>query len=238
MNNQIASYDKFNEVWEKISSYLDVKDLVTESECVEVLGDSFSIIKLLRNASNLIIQKRFESFLKGFKDTEKPTEEQLNRLLKYIDDKQKAEFISDIFSKILLSNSKLSCMIMGCIMQKIINTGDNVTHSDLICIDALTKFYDFDIKNFKTVCDNQNLKRSKVINLNNIYKKKENENIDKTSISLTLQKCVSCQLVSLESEVDANFDSDDVEFSSIDLDEYYFLLNTGEKLYEYIKIID
>ena len=124
-----------------------------ENDYVELVGDSSRIVGVLRKASELVSRNRFEAFLKGFRDIDNPTEEQLAKLIKYIDNEQKAEFIADTFQKILLAKSSKSCLIMGTIMQDIIESKDELTLEDLVCLDSLTNFFDFDIVHFRYICD-------------------------------------------------------------------------------------
>ena len=98
-------------------------------------------------------KKKFMFFLKGFYGVEHPTEEKLERLYKYIDNETKAEFIADTFSKVLLSNSKLSCTVMGYTIQKLVDGKITLTYDDLICSAALCTFFDYDIVNYKNICD-------------------------------------------------------------------------------------
>ncbi|MFZ3103058.1 MAG: hypothetical protein WA131_08535 [Desulfitobacteriaceae bacterium] len=106
MSNEIAKVNIFDNISNKLDKYLDVKDLVLENDYIEVLGYSVSVFKIFKNASGLIAKKRFQAFLKGFNGVDKPSECQLAKLYDYIDNEVKAEFIADIFSKVLLSNSK------------------------------------------------------------------------------------------------------------------------------------
>ncbi|MHA7767544.1 hypothetical protein [Bacillus atrophaeus] len=76
-----------------MENYMQVRDDVLENDFVQLIGDSSKIVGFLRGSSELIIRKKFESFLKGFSLEEEPTEAQLEKLIKYIDNETKAEFI-------------------------------------------------------------------------------------------------------------------------------------------------
>lgn len=120
-------------------------------------------------------------------------------------------------------------------MQKLIDQKDNLTHEDLVCIDAITKFFDVDIENYKFICAyilNQN---GKSLYYNKTFKDKcKITDKDESSIILTIEKLVSSQLLFRENEVDLNIDSDNLEFSDADNEEYFRISKPGCKLYDYI----
>lgn len=134
---------------EHIETYMQIKNDILENDYVQLLGDSSKMLGFLRSSSELILRKKFESFLKGFSLDEQPNEAQLQRLIKYIDDENKAEFIADTFSKILLSKSSRACLIMGSILNSIVENSEDLTHAHLVSINALMNFYDMDIENYK-----------------------------------------------------------------------------------------
>ena len=153
MLNELSKDNIFDKISDKLEEYLEVKNDILKNDFFEVLGDSVSVLKFLKNANALITKSRFQSFLKGFNEINKPSEYQLEKLYDYIDNENKAEFIADIFSKVFLSNSKLACVIMGSIAQTLINNKIDISHDDLVCAEALTKFFDYDIKNYKLICE-------------------------------------------------------------------------------------
>ncbi|WP_144498077.1 hypothetical protein [Bacillus paralicheniformis] len=144
-----GSKDTLEKALKHIESYIQIKNDILDNDFVQLVGDSSKIVGFLRGSSELIIRKKFESFLKGFSLDEKPTEVQLERLIKYIDDETKAEFIADTFSKILLAQSSKACMIMGSVLNEVVKNKDGLSHEHLTCINALLNFYDMDIENYK-----------------------------------------------------------------------------------------
>ncbi len=174
-----------------------------ENDYFEVLGDSVSVLKLLKNSNKLIAKiakKRFDSFLKGFNKENSPSEYQLSKLYNYTDNEAKAEFIADIFSKVMLSNSKLACVIMGIISKNLIESEKDISHDHLVCVEALTKFFDYDIKNYKKICEylenymkNRKAKR-KGFEVSYALTKYciANGDTNTKSVNLTLEKAIAC----------------------------------------------
>jgi GMP synthase PP-ATPase subunit len=232
-NELIKLNDIFEEINTKLNTYLDVKDLLFENEYVEVLADSFKVVGLLRNASKLISQKRFEAFLKGFKDVHTPTEQQLSKLAEYIDNEQKAEFIADTFQKILLSKSSKACLIMGTILKDLIDEKADLIPADIVCLNALTNFFDHDIANFKTVAVFALESKWKYFGLGRL-KTFFKENIDTSSIDLTVEKAVAYQMLEKEIEVSLSIDEDNLDSSEVESDTKFAITLPGRKLYEYI----
>src|SRR5690606_38739778 len=98
--------------------------------------------------NNYVIQKRFESCLKGFSE-DMPTEKQLEKLKKFINSPDRAEFISDSFRKVILSNSSKASMAIGTIINQIVIENQPLSYEKLASLNALSQFYDLDIENFK-----------------------------------------------------------------------------------------
>lgn len=238
MANDLAISDTLKEITDKIEYFLNLKDTIVESEYFELAGDSFKLLGLLRNLSTLASKKRFQSFLKTFKDTDVPTELQLKKLLNYIDDEHKAEFISDTFEKILASNSSKSCLIMGTILQKIIDKKENLSHNVLVCIDALTKFFDVDIINFKFLCDYILHNKKHYLIIDRRFKEFCHENkINLSSLCLTIEKSATYQLLFKETTSDLDIDEDNIGIAEVDTYEYYELNSPGALLNDFINTL-
>lgn len=235
MGNELSNSNIIDALGEKLNSYLDIKDSVLDNDYAELFGDFSKVFGFLRKADKLIAQKRFDAFLNGFREDEKPTEEQLAKLMIYIDSEQKAEFIADTFKKILLSKSSKSCLIMGTIMKDLITSKANLTLEDLICLDALTNFFDYDFDNYKYICNCAYEKKNKVFNLYWQWVKKCNEDgFSVSGVTLTVEKAVSHQLLSKDIDVELDIDSNDVGSSGAESDISYSMTEPGSKLYEYI----
>ncbi|HCX1648510.1 TPA: hypothetical protein OY313_002223 [Staphylococcus aureus] len=90
-------------------------------------------------------------FLQGFNPEEIPSEEKLKKLKKYVNNEEKAMFISDTLSKILLSKSTYANMLLGYLLNYIIENNEDLDMDYLIVVDALNNLYDKDIINFKKI---------------------------------------------------------------------------------------
>ncbi|MEC1437406.1 hypothetical protein P9D57_01300 [Bacillus sonorensis] len=232
--------DILEKALKSIETYMQVKDDVLDNDFVQLLGDSSKIVRFLRGSSELILRKKFESFLKGFSLNEKPTEAQLERLIKYIDDEAKAEFIADTFSKILLSKSSKACLIMGSILNSVVEDSEDLTHAHLISINALMNFYDMDIKNYKFILSlfkeqNNAMDKGKLKNLSlsHILKEIKENKLDKTSVVITLEKSVSHQLLFRDMKVEVDVDPD-ADFTDTETIEYFSLTSSGILLESYL----
>jgi hypothetical protein len=239
MSDSLIISDTFKEITHKIESYLNLKELIIENEYLEIAGDSFKFVGLLRNISTLASRKRFESFLKTFKDNDTVTEVQLKKLVDYIDDEHKAEFISNIFHKVLTSNSSKCCLIMGSILQKIVDKKDSLSHNELVCIDALTSFFDVDITNLKFLYSYILNRKNKILIISKEFKTHCHElNMDIDSITLTIEKLVSHQLLFKDTDSEIDIDKDNIEFADVDTYDFYEVTPPGLMLNKFIQALN
>ncbi|WP_426552196.1 hypothetical protein [Bacillus pumilus] len=222
---------------EKISNLLEVKNSILDNDYVQLLGDTSKIIGLFRSASELILKKKFESFLKGFSINEKPIEIQLEKLKEYIDDETKAEFVADTFSEILLSNSSKACLIMGTILKDIVEMRNDLKHEELIAINALKDFYDVDISNFNIIQSVFVEKSEEKIGLTDILFKIKHNNLDDISVLMTLDKAAATQLLFKTSSVDMSTEVNDFENRRKEADDFYVMTTGGKLLTKYISRI-
>ncbi|WP_163539010.1 hypothetical protein [Gracilibacillus sp. YIM 98692] len=242
MTDKKTTFEKGKEMLDKVSEklegYLEIKKEILDNEYMQLLGDTSKVVGFLRNANTLITQKRFEAFLKGFNKDEIPTEKQLAKLLDYIDDEEKAQFISDTFSKILLSKSTKSCMILGLIMYKVIEEKEEISHNYLVCVDGLMNLFDNDIDNIKFVYDYFNESEKTMFRLESreFIDLCQSQNVDRNSLELSVEKALNYQLLRKTYEIDLNIDSDDPGsgFSEAENDEYIRESDPGKLLYNYI----
>lgn len=249
MSNKLVpiNEDVIRDISAKLVEYLDFKDSIFENEFVESFGDSFKLIKLLKTGHDLISRRKFNAFLKGFCYDGTPTEEQLLKLHKYINNETKAEFIADMFSKVLMSNSKLACMVMGTMINDLSSSDKDITHTQLICANSLTSFFDNDIKNYYKLvtfiindidsifygqligfCESDNSNYHKFCGKNS-----KNEN----NINMTLYKAISNQLFFERNEIIPDVQNEDYYFNTVDSEIHFIMTKAGELLYEYIKKI-
>lgn len=238
-----------DEIESKIEKFSGLIETVTENDIVKTAIGASGIINTAVRINNIVIQKRFESYLKGFSDN-KPTEEQLLKLEKYINSPEKAEFIADTFRKVLLSNSSKATLIMGTIMNSVLEEQKEISHEMLICLNALSQFYDVDIINFKLLYEfkdylgSNELKIPKLSNRNKKVRKAfyissrkfkqfaSEKNITQSSLLITLEKCIGLQLIIRELEPDIDVDID-IEMESADvrhqeIDEKFTFSSAGE----------
>lgn len=230
-------------IWERLSQTLEtsmkLKGDFFENDYVELAGDTFKLFGFAKKASALISQKKFENFLKGFNPRQIPTEEQLKKLEKYVTNEQRADFIADSISKILLSKSTKTCILMGTLLNSIIEKDNDVSYEEMICLNALLNFYDVDLDNYKLISQfiNNNVRtpRGTVSLEGRIFNDFIKEsNLNKASVRLTIEKCVSIQILSQEFDLDSDFDDDYISNSNVDLDEYHKVTLPGKMLYELI----
>ncbi|WP_342545791.1 hypothetical protein [Lysinibacillus sp. FSL K6-4013] len=242
------------EIGEKIEKVSDFLTTVTDNEIVKSSGEIFKFVDLGIKANNWISQKRFEQCLKGF-TMDEPTEQQLNKLKKFIDSPEKAEFVANTFRQVLLSNSSKASLIMGTILNSVVDDEKEVSHETLICLNALSHFYDIDIKNLKLldqyidyVGPNElrtpKLKRNKTEyfyvsgRLNYFAKEKD---VTRNSLLITLEKSVGLQLITKELEPDIGVDIDtDMEMADVtqDIDEKYYFNSVGKIMLSLIQRIE
>lgn len=251
IDNGGMKMDKTTEVIDtlvdKIEKFNEVVETVSENDYAKFLTNTSKIVSSAVKLNNFIISKRFEAFLKGLANGE-PTDRQLQKLERYIDSPEKAEFIADSFRKVLLSNSSRSSLIMGIILYTIIENEEDITHEKLICLNALSEFYDIDIQNFILLYEFKDYKRLNVTNLaynlgigpksyikfdlSYLREFASINNVSKESLIITLDKSINLQLINrnykanMSVDIDAEYELADVTNSEIE--EYYAFNVIGE----------
>lgn len=212
------------------NDYSELKDLLDDN--LELISDSVKVLNLLRRGYS---QLKFKSFLKGF-NIENPEDGDIKRLIDYIDNKEKSEFIASTFDKILTSNSKIACYIMGLLFNEISKDNRNIEQSDLVLINALSRMNDYDIENFVHLFS--------IIQCNNNYdtlkitdgmksKLKVHYNVSDLNLYLSLNTMFNVGL--LETRLyDIN---DEGNFSIHNFDSSYFFNLLSAELYKYAKKI-
>lgn len=237
MENKLILVDgKIKDISTKLIEYLDFKDSIFENEFVESFGDSFKLVKLLKTGHDLISRRKFNAFLKGFCYDDTPTEEQLSKLNKYIDNEGKAEFIADMFSKALLSKSKLSNMVMGILLGDLINTRDNISIYHLLCADALEVFYDIDVKCFHQMVEYMKIEEKSFSekfwgHKHSFIKNLDYEHFNKYGMfasNITIRKSLQNDLIALDNR------EKDYDGNEKGIYKTYYLTEAGELFYTYI----
>ena len=144
--------ERFNKVIEIIEessdNWINLKDKLPE---IEVTEDFSSLVKLADKGIRLLSMRKFKIFLDGL-FYEDISYENIDKLLNYVKNKEKAEFITNTFDKVLDANSRIACCIMGLLINEMINCNRDVEYKDLLLIQSLKELNDFEIKKFIEVC--------------------------------------------------------------------------------------
>ena len=153
-------------------------------------------------------------------------EKSINQLYNYVNDADRAFFVSDSFRKIILCNSRLASSIIAYIMGEIIAESREFKHSDALLYNALYQMTDYDVRNFKYIMENTVGRFSeddKIIDETKIIENKE-------SINLTIQVCLASGLLGVESTVEY----DDGLISG----DFKVVTSVAERLLEYINKVN
>ncbi|KXZ21824.1 DNA-directed RNA polymerase [Bacillus nakamurai] len=236
---------------DEFNGYKDLKKIIVENDYVEMFSEISPMLKFAKNIFDFAQEIKFNMFLKGFNENDVPLDQQIQKLRKYIDNPTRAEFIANTINKILVANSSEACLIIGTILNSVVNENKDIEHEKLVVINALASFFNHDIQNYRKILDYINLKAEKINKNRNIIIKEpkviyhsdvwgqgNKQKIQVESMYLTLDKCVSFQIVNREYETRTD-SSIDIDFESIDvdteLDEFYVISSAGFTLYKYIK---
>ncbi|MGX4177389.1 DNA-directed RNA polymerase [Bacillus velezensis] len=236
---------------DEFNGYKDLKKTIVENDYVEMFSEISPMLKFAKNIFDFAQEIKFNMFLKGFNENDIPLDQQIQKLRKYIDNPIRAEFIANTINKILAANSSEACLIIGTILNSVVNENKDIEHEKLVVINALASFFNHDIQNYRKILGYINLKAEKTNKNRNIIMKEpkviyhsdvwgqgNKQKIQAESMYLTLDKCVSFQIVNREyetrtdSSIDIDFESVDVE---TELDDFYVISSAGFTLYKYIK---
>lgn len=227
-------YNLFEKFQTLSSEYADYKDILFDDINTELAEDSFKTLKLLNNGRKIWSITRFKYFIKGLNLNS--NEESIQKLINYVDDKDKAEFITNTFEKILQSNSKLACCVMGIMLNDMCESNKSISQNNLVILQALSMMNDFDITNFTHIISispwGKN-KKYKTIKINDIQGCVNKYNDTTQGIGLTINLLEKYGLIESDGEIDLSLDSDDVDFSSADYEKYYQFNTLSQILYEY-----
>ncbi|MCY8946248.1 DNA-directed RNA polymerase [Bacillus atrophaeus] len=234
---------------DEFNGYKDLKKKIVENDYVEMFSEISPMLKFAKNIFDFAQEIKFNMFLKGFNEEDMPLDQQIQKLRKYIDNPTRAEFIANTINKILAANSSEACLIIGTILNSVVIENKDIEHEKLVVINALASFFNHDIQNYRKILDYINLKSEKmgrniikkdpkVIYHSDVWGQCNKQKIQAESMYLTLDKCVSFQIVNREyetrtdSSIDIDFESVDVE---TELDEFYVISSAGFTLYKFIK---
>lgn len=139
----------YNRALEEIQTQLEKFSKTELYESSELVMTSTSIGKLLYSGVKYAHQKRFQAFLKGLCGNGAINESDINRLKRYINNEERAEFISDQINNVLRTHSKKATLIMGIKLYKLVEENQNPSYDDLLLLNALINLYDKDIINLQ-----------------------------------------------------------------------------------------
>lgn len=179
---------------------------------------------------------KFKIFVKGLNLNS--DDSSLQKLITYVDNKDKAEFITTTFEKILLSNSKLACCVMGIMLNDMCQTNQNVSQENLAILQALSMMNDFDIKNFThlmSIRPWEKHRNHKIIQAKDIKKCISQYQDTMQGINLTINLLEKYGLIESNGEIDLSMDPDDVDLSSAEYEKYSEFNLLSKTLYEYTK---
>ena len=218
--------------------YSDIKDLIINDDVAELTEDTFQSIKIIHNIGKFYDTIKFKHFIKGLNNND-ISKQDIDKLIKYMDNQKKAEFIYSTMKKIVNSNSKICCYIMGLLFNDITKKDREINQIDIALINALGELNDFDINNFYQLLNiyyKTNIQKSKgkYINVSAINKYSKELQINIDELTLTTEKCDKYQIFNRETDANLNIDEDDVGSSQLDYDDDYKITVLGKKLYDLI----
>lgn len=132
-------------------------------------------------------------------------ERSINEIYNYVNDADRAFYISNEFRKIVLSVSLISSSIIAYIMGNVVREQRNCTHEEVIISNALVTMSDYDLENFIYLISEctDKLAGREVIEISKCKK-------EQSSCYYTLQLCTSNGLFKTESDIMGE-DMDDPE---------------------------
>lgn len=224
-----------------IDKYGNYKEKIVDDTLVEFTGDIFKTVKTISKANDMFRLLKFKHFLKGLKGSQ-TDEKEIERLILYIDDTKKAEYVLDMINKVLNANSKLACVVLGTMMGELVNRKGNVQQEHLqlmCCISVLT---DYDIINFTNlyllVIKNSSDKYIR-IDESDILRCCSRINITKGQINLTLNILEQYGLIDRKVEIVSSCEAGKFPVLASDIIEYKFFNELSARLYELTsKVVD
>lgn len=228
----------FKKIQQVAEDYSDIKDIFLDDQTTELLEDSVSTLKLLNNSRRAFSLLKFKFFLKGL-NYQNVNKESISKLIEYVDNQDKAEFITNSFNKIIASNSKYSCCLMGLLLNEMIEKKKEISQIDLMLLQVLPILNDFDLKNFYYLYKMQQNKNGKNHNISDkvISESAKMCETEKSNMMLTINILEKYNFIDKDADVSLDIDSKDIDFSSVDYDESLYFNKLSEKLYEYTHVL-
>lgn len=196
MDEKIICY--LSEIANKAGSLCDdvkvFKDVIIEPNTYEVLGDMKSVVSTIYNLGKAYDLFKFKMFLIGLGKGQ-ISEKDIKKLIKYINNRSKAEFMADTFNKIIISKSKNACCILGLLYHEAVGKNSDISYKQLVIYNALTDLNDIEIDVFYQLFRNMDRETGSVITDSQLEIVMENLSMTKSDIELCMQKLGQLSLV-------------------------------------------
>lgn len=203
----------------------------TDSGALDAFGNIMPGVKLASSVIKFTENRKLKAFFSGFASHENPTEETLKELLKLANSEKKANLLLDIISKLMNACCTEALYLLGIILKASIAKEDDLTHQEFICANTLLDFHDFDLQNIMIINKflNRGKKTTNKFAMGSEFKTwcSDNGTPYTSSMELTIEKCVSKQIllkdidVDVENEVD--IDESDVTSASVNASTYTYI---------------
>ena len=144
--------DKINELITKVSDRVNEYGLVDPAiTAIETFNPEWVLIleplkTLYKSANQIKLQYMLRGLCNGLDE-----ERKMNDLYNYVNNKERAFYVSECVQKILLSNSPVVCCIMGIMLSDLTQRDEDIDQIDAILLNALSSFTDEDIRNFRDI---------------------------------------------------------------------------------------
>lgn len=217
-----------NQVSNIVDRYIDLKDEYIDENFTETIGDISACFKIFKRGTEVISNHKTLAFIKGLKDAE-INEDQLETLMNTTKDRKKAQYICDILSKVVFSNSIEAIELIGILTGMVLNNSEGNIYKELICVNMLKDTFDFDIENLIFI-DAYLVSEEKIwFDTEKLYEMFDDNGIDIVCAMSTVQKCMASQIIAREG--DPLIESDDiVQWEQRDDDEVYCFTPAGQLL--------
>ncbi|MCH7321767.1 hypothetical protein LZ480_07655 [Solibacillus sp. MA9] len=234
------SKSDINDMKSQLVEISGVSSEILDNEIIKTLVDTSKIVSVANSILNVLAEKKLTIFLKSLSG-DNLSERQQQKLREYMKKEKRRDFVLELYRKVIESQTNKAPIVLGVIANEIVFSDKDASHEDLICINALMQFYDFDFENLTLLHTYVSRGDRKYFTLYNQKLKDflSTKKADVTSITLTLEKCVNLQLIKKEYEsdisVDIDVDGESADVSNQEVDAFYSFNSVGEKLVTYIK---
>jgi len=143
------NFDDFRNQFERLLGRLKEYSIIDTGTTVleTVYPETTFFIEPFRMLCSASDKFRFNYMLKGLGEG-LDMERKMNELYNYVRNEDRAFYVTDCFRKTLLSKAPIACCIMGIILSDITNGDFDLGQTDVLIMNALMDFTDYDIRNF------------------------------------------------------------------------------------------